>query len=339
MAKAYDKVTGMVIREIEQRNNSFRYTIEDTKGKEASYVTFDGLRIMLHYTITATYITRKSNNPKYSDTKNVIEVKYNNIITNTDQIQRLLRFEMKLSLPTIKSLIKHYGNNTLKKIVEDLPTVITENEITPEEQLDLKTFVERDVIIHYAKFFYEHNISYQNKWFQKLQDVYRGSIEQIKKRPYDLFSCKIPFETVDLIGRNLGFDQHPDRMKCFIEYLFKFVNKHGGGHLYIHHDGLKDASQQMSIDFDILIRFLLCVKINQKYYYTTYEIYHKEKTIEAFSNKLLTTEVKLPKNYNPNSGIVSGSTNLAQDRAIRMIIENNISIVTGPPGTENLFSR
>lgn len=339
MSKADEKkITGIVIREYEQNNNSYKYQIEDKHQNRDYYVTFGGLQIMMHYTITAKYKNIKNNDSKYPDSKNIFDVKYNEIITDIARIKQILHYEIKLSEQCIGKLIDSYDENTFKIIIDDLPSVISENNIKSDDASKLKRYVDSDVIVKYTNFFNDYSITYEAKWYNKLQEIYKGSIEEIERRPYDLLSCKISFKIVDEIGCKLGFHKHPDRIMCVVTYIFKKMNN--DGLLYIQHQPLEKYCQKLNVDAVIIMELLICVGMGSSRYYTTPEIYYKERCVELFCNRLLKSEVNMPEDDNTDKHYETGAhfeTKKSQNDAIKMILDNNLCIVTGPPGTGKTY--
>ena len=119
-----NKVSGIVVKEYAQNRGSFRYQIRDKNGDKDFYVTFDDYRILMHYNITATYTVIKNKNPKYSDSKNIINVKYHNLISDINAIKNYLLYEKYLSKKTFRLLFKNYKSNILVKIINDFDSLL-----------------------------------------------------------------------------------------------------------------------------------------------------------------------------------------------------------------------
>ena len=176
MSKNMGKITGYVTREYELKKNAYKYLIKTNKNEQDEYITFDGLRIMMHYNITAKYKKIPSKNPNYDDSKQIIEVKYNKIITDVSRIQKILLYEIDLSKKAIKKLIETYEENTMKKIMNEFETITKELKLETSDLEKIKLYVKADVMVKYTKFFDEFGVIYQPKWFDGLQKEYNGLI-------------------------------------------------------------------------------------------------------------------------------------------------------------------
>lgn len=331
-------VTGIIKEEKECNGDAYRYVIVDnTKKRAKTYTAFNNFRIILHYNITVEYEKKPSNNPKFPDTRKIMNVHYNSIIKDEGQIYRILHDEIGLTTDIIDQLINKYQEKTMETMVQKLDEIIQFLDTKPERKKNeiihkIKLYLERDIISRYTNFFNEYGIKYQQKWYNELQKTYMGLIIRIENKPYDLLQCGVAFDNVDKIGLALKFDKHIDRTNAIIKQIFKYDEQR----LYLTVSDITNICQEKKIKFylDLITAELLCVEIKNETYYTTAETYYMERYIENFCESLMRKKIIRPKqNY-----IGYESTTPEQTIAIKKAINNNISIITGAPGTGKTFT-
>ena len=332
-------IKGVIIEETEKSNGVWWYVLKTKKEKYINLVSFDDYRIMMHYNVTINYLIKESSNPKYKDTNKITNVKYNEIITDIGLIKRLLE-NIKISKLIVDEIIRKFKKNALNIIINEFDK-LGKIEMNSDDHEKLKKFRDDDTIRIYQDFFYEMNVKYDHKWYNEINNHFGSNIDKIKDKPYNLFTeCKLPFKIVDQIGVKLRFNNHPERIKCIIDYTFKNMNKNGKLYLSKNELILWCEKQKIIIDAVILgslITSLKKITIDGKKYYTIMKFYLMEKYIENFCNKLINQKAKIPKNYSREKLVEETSLDPDQMDAVDLIVNNNICIITGSPGTGKTY--
>ena len=81
---------------------------------------------------------------------------------------------------------------------------------------------------------------------------------------------------------------------------------------------------------------LIRLKIDKKEYFTTIKLYKTEKSIEKYCEELLDDKIDIPADY----ALLNLDDYLLQDEqksAVDLIMNNNIGIITGSPGTGKTY--
>lgn len=260
-------------------------------------------------------------------------------------------------------LIKGIGKKIATDIVSKFGTdTITVMEYEPERLLEISGITENklnDIITSFEEsrslqdlvsFLSVFDISHKKA--MKIQSHFEGkSLEVIKKSPFRL--CEISgfgFITVDKIARSLNCDLSNElRIQEAINYVLSSSGNQG--HLYLEEADLADKVHELlnnECDTEVVDRFHIVIEISGMvdkkilfdyksniYLYNNF-IYESE-TSKNISNILnLRKPRDIPNIYDiiessqKRLGIKLGNK---QIEAVRMCIINNLSIVTGGPGT------
>jgi len=354
------KLQGIAFNETAMKNNTWRYTIEDSKSKKHYLISFNDYRIIMHYNIKVLYVIKPNKNTDYDDSKIIQNVKYLKITTNMKHIKHILYDIISLTSPTIRQIIEEFGEKSMEVIINEfdkispMPTIDdfgsdTDNEdqiqISNEDYKKITEYRKCDSIHVLQNFFYEMDIKYNHKWYDKIMKHYEldsdFSIDKIKNKPYDLFfNCNLPFDIVDSIGLKLLSKYHPDRIQSIIKYIYKKLNSEGV--LYLSKEKIVAYCEKKKIIIDdklskLLISSLKRITKKNKFYYTSHETYFMEKYVEMFCGKFMNNEIDVPNDYNREKLVETTMLQSEQLDAIDMIIKNNISIITGAPGTGKTY--
>lgn len=351
---------GLVIDEYSLKNKTWKYCIKNNKEKQY-FISFDDYKIIMHYDVNIRYKICK--NPKYGDSKNIINVEYLKITENMKHIKHILYDVICLTSTTVNDLTYTLKKNTMKIIINEFEKIKPSSSnskdntfiyIDEDDYKKIKKYRKCDMLRIVQSFFNEMNIKYNNKWYNKIISHYgennKNLLDEIKKNPYDLYSaCKIPFEIVDTIGCKLFFIYHPDRINSIIDFIYKKQNNLGV--IYLSKKQIIDYTKSKKITISdnvlkLLIRNLKKITINDNDYYTTSEIYFMEKYIENFCNELKNCEVRVSDDYNKDelydkdlkNNSLTKTLDPEQVNAIDMIIRNKICIITGAPGTGKSYT-
>lgn len=174
------------------------------------------------------------------------------------------------------------------------------------------------------------------------------AVDKIKSNPYSLCSdiSGIGFKKADMIGESLGFSNDDENRVCAgIEYILLYNSQNG--HTYLPKDKLISlACQMLNIQgavaenalVSLLMRSRLCSVHGdsfEKIY--LYNMYWYERRSAQRLVALAKKPVTLPKNI---SDIISEAENEccitledSQRDAVMTAVSNNVSVITGGPGT------
>lgn len=335
------QITGVIKKEIPTKSsNTWIYKIQKKTGEIMTLITFNNERLMMHYNVTIKYEIKKSTNKMYPDDSNIIKsIKYGSLITDIDQIKKILE-GINVSAPGINKIMKTYGDASLKKIMETLEEI----KVGEDDMMKLKELKETDLIRLYIDFLTEMDVKYKHNWFDKIKKIYGPDINEIKNHPYRLYmECKIPFKEVDKIGLKLGFDLDETRVDSIIKYMYKKFNHNGI--LYQRQSEIKRQCHKENIItaandpvIQLMLKCLVYIEKDGIKYYTTRSKKEKEEYIEKFCEKLQKCDqVKIKYDSNELKTLLDTQLDSKQRAAIEMALENNISIITGAPGTGKTY--
>ncbi len=264
-----------------------------------------------------------------------------------------------LSSGLIKGIGKKFATDIVSKFGTDTITVM---EYEPERLLEISGITENrlnDIITSFEEsrslqdlvsFLSGFDISHKKA--TKIQNHFEGkSLEIIKETPFKL--CEISgfgFITVDKIARSLNCNLADEfRIQEAIKYTLS--NSSGQGHLYLKESELADEVHKLlNSDFDteVVDRFHIVIEINclvDKEVLFDYknDIYlYNNFVFESMTSKNIATLLnnniqrfvtnldEIIFNSQKKLGIKLGKQ---QVNAVKMCILNNLSIVTGGPGT------
>ena len=162
-------------------------------------------------------------------------------------------------------------------------------------------------------------------------------IEKIRDNPYYLYLlCKLPFATVNQIVHVLNKETNLEWIQCIVKHIYKKSNN--VGKQYLSKPELTDfcSKEGINVDLSLILPLLFSITVDKIKYYTTYKIHDMEIYIENFCSNTKATSSrceihdmdKLKQHFLFSTMLTSEQLN-----AIAMIMNNNISIITGSPGT------
>lgn len=323
------KVSGVVTNEEIKNNNVRWYWIKEKNGNKMKYVTFNNMKLMFHYNIVVKYRIKKDDN--YGDSLIIESVKYKSIITDTERIKKILLQHIGLKKATVVKIMKKYGTETINELISTKKWGVKINEF---ETKKIIKFQEMDIMGKYQNFFNKFSIKYEDKWMEKLNNVFDGDTEKILENPYDLYKhCGIKFTIVDNIGVQLGYVDSQERTICAIDYIYKKFDKQGL--MYASEYEINKILEMENIRniMDKLKNNLIKIIQNNKIYYTSERMYKMEKYVENYCNNLKNRKIKKNKKYKRAEMMLRTQLDEKQLDAIDMIMNNNLCIITGPPGT------
>lgn len=234
------------------------------------------------------------------------------------------------------SLFNGIGKSLAKNIVDTLKENCINEILSKKEQLNLVpklTQKKIDIIYDTLKKEYEsHEIiikicsyGFNMKEAIKIYNFYKNkSIAVINANPYLLIrDVDINFKRIDSLFKEINKDSRIDAciIYCMKELLFK------NGDTYLHKDEIQQTTNnylQMEIPQEIIKQHEDITVIDEKYYLTY--MYEQEKYI---SSKLCTL-LKFCKKINLT---IDNYYDESQKKAITTALSNNLTIITGGPGT------
>jgi len=258
-----------------------------------------------------------------------------------------------------KSGIKGIGKKTAEKVIkiygDDALEVIR---YKPDLLLDIKGFNDEKAYalseyindewerFNLTSFLNKHGIGINMA--MKIYDALGiNAVNIIKENPYALmdFVPNLDFKTTDALATSLNIDEtHPDRVKAGIIYILSFYIREG--HTNISKDLLLDnAERLLNVASEHIETAIESLKHKDKVIVETRDdkeyVYRKSMYLAelGIANKVVeltrkpTLNIKLDKDIEKASERESIVLSDTQKEAVKMAIKNNISVITGGPGT------
>ncbi len=244
---------------------------------------------------------------------------------------------------TAKKIVDHFKEQTLDKIKEDKNNLLEIEGITPSRALKIY-----NSLLNYNKSS-EAILEFQNLGFSieecsKIYNKFKDRIDEVLKDAfYDLKEI-IDFKKLDNIYiRNFGKESKTRIFACVLESMQILSNSNGDTYYY-----REEISNLLNKEFDIILGEEVFEEIlnelsdnqkiifkDRKIYLSKYYLYEenvakKLKRIDSFltqkipnlKDKLLELEKRIGIDYNAD-----------QEKAIISALDNNITIISGGPGT------
>lgn len=344
MYEADGRITHMC--KVSDQWNIYEYTIKniDTNGTD-KYTYYannkgnneNGLNNL--YNVKIKYDICK-NNKGYN--QNVIKlVTYGNIVTDMTTIKDLMLKKIKFTKLFAEKIIKEHGENTLKILLDEPEKINNIKHKNAKEQLDkLKKFLKEEKNSRMS--FFLSNNGILSKYHNEIIEYFKSDIDKLMLSIYDMcIKCKVPFKECDIMALKNGYGYNDkNRMTSMIHYMYRKSNKNGN--LYLTY---KEISQFISEYVEIPIKSVLVELVQIMWedilYYTTSEIYDKEKKIEKYCNELRKNKPITEIKFNEKSAEYvekNATIDPAQSTSIGNAVRNCISIVTGCPGTGKTYA-
>jgi exodeoxyribonuclease V alpha subunit len=150
----------------------------------------------------------------------------------------------------------------------------------------------------------------------------------IKNNFYDMFMSGIDdFEVCDNAALMSGYKTDSAiRLKTYISKIFTKQEKMGN--LFLTEDKISEQCLEDYIPLEKTLEMLIKVKRNDKIYYTSEEVFYIEREIERLCLNMKNTKFG-------SRDIIYEDNRLTENQkdAIKMSLDNGISIITGPPGS------
>ncbi len=249
-----------------------------------------------------------------------------------------------------EAIYAKFGLNTLE-VIEKHPEELLNVRGISRKKLDriVESFGKNKVFRELMTFLAPYKVS-PKKVNMILQEFWDKSIEIVQTRPYQLCAVKgFGFLTVDAIGRQTCQALNdPMRISGCISYLMETAMKEEG-HLYLEKELLVSrAFAMLNQDLpcpavseteiqQVLYRLVMqdSIVIDGRKVYVAKRYEEETQTAAMIARRLL----KQGKSYEIESELEQAQKELhitlseKQKQAVRMVFRNNISIITGGPGT------
>ena len=250
---------------------------------------------------------------------------------------------------TAKKIVKKFGDETLN-IFKFEPIRLAEIKgITKDRAIEIgEEFNEKWEVWQIVSFLEGFGISANNA--KKVYDTLgKNAVEKIAENPYILVNIAygVDFTKIDKIAMQIGISQNSDdRIKSGIKYAL-LVASYNGNTCVLKNNLLEYAHQILEVDMEYIENNLISLNINEEIviekrdddeWIYLYPFYKAEKNISDRLDMLNNCKnVKYIKNFQQKLKKQEEKMNIElsekQREALFQVNENNISIITGGPGT------
>lgn len=343
-------VKGMLYKEI-YRNEINSYMVGLFKVKESTFSEFEEGDV-INITGTLPRLSDKkeyilygevANHPKYGLQMNVNSFNIN-VPTKEEELITFLSSDLfPIGEKTAEKIVSILKEDVINKILEDKSCLVgiprlTDKKINKIYEV-LKDYQDTSsIVIELTKLGFEmkESLSFLNKYNNKILDTVNTNI-------YELIETdEMPFTKIDEIAIGMGINEEDDRrVKALIIYVMKNLCFNNGDTYLTEEEISFNLSSYVSITpekFDYLILQLVRegkIVIEEKRYYLKH-FYEAEKYIcekICFLNDMpIMTNTSIMK-YIDNDKFNKITYDDTQLKAIESGVNNNITIITGGPGT------
>lgn len=343
-------VSGTLYKEI-YRNEMNNYMVALFKVKESTIKEFE-IGDIINITGTLPKLSDKKeyllygnvvNHPKYGMQMSVNSFNIK-VPTKEEELITFLSSDLfPIGEKTAEKIVKALKEDVINKILQDKTCLngiprLTEKKIDKIHQV-LKDYQDTSsVVIELTKLGFEmkESLTFLNKYNNKILDTVNNNI-------YDLIeSDEIPFTKIDEIAINMGITEEDDRrLKALIIYIMKNLCFNNGDTYLTEEEISFTLSTYVTITpekFDYLIIQLVRegkIIIEEKRYYLK-SFYTAEKYIcerLCYLNDLPILNNTSINKYIDNAKFSKITYDELQLKAIESGVNNNITIITGGPGT------
>lgn len=252
-----------------------------------------------------------------------------------------------LGKKTAEKIIKAFGDDALETIRYKPDLLMDIKGMTDEKAYALSEYINDEwERFNLTQFLNKHGIGVNTA--MKIYDALgMNAVNIIKENPYSLmdFVTTLDFKTTDKLALSLNIEEtHPERIKAGIIYILSFYIREG--HTNIKKDLLiENAENMLNVSETAIINAIEKLKLKDKIVVETREdidyVYRKsmyiaeygiaKKIVELTHRKTINKELEkdIDKVSEKQSIVLSES----QKEAVKVAFKNNISVITGGPGT------
>lgn len=248
---------------------------------------------------------------------------------------------------TAERIVKKFGDDALEVIRYKPDLLIDIKGMNEQRAEELSEYINNEwERWNLTSFLAKNNIGL--KMAMKIYDALGiNAINIIKENPYALmeFISSLDFKTVDRLACNLNIDMtSEDRIKGGIIYLLSYfiregntcvkkelLNEYAIRMLEVDYESIEKAYKSLILKDKIVIES----DINEDYVYRK-SMYQAEKNISEHLKELTSkpsNKFKLEKDLEEVARDLNIVLSETQEEAIKMCINNNLSVITGGPGT------
>jgi len=335
-------IVGIITKETKY-NNAYKYEIKRSDGYFEDVIRFKQ-KIYPHYQVKIKYNVKKDK--RYRCDKIVEKVEYTTLLTEEEDIKLLLKNTKSLTDKSINAIYNKFNEDTLKVLIDE-PEKITKvkpkpkpkNEqdseqvyIPPVQYDKLQKYLETLKFFKQEKICDELGIKYNDKILNGMNTCNMDK-QTIINNPYELCVIPgIPFCNIDDVASKLDkYNRYwVFRYEPLIDYIYEKANI--GGNIYLTQQDFLNICTKSKIKIDksamiIIKTMLIKIIINDVNYYTSKKLYYIERYIEKY---ILAKQKNCCRNkfYFHDDGLDD-----EQKKAVKTIINNNVSIINGSPGT------
>ena len=344
-------IKGIFIQDI-YTNSTNGYTVGLLRIKESDIpeevnkvVTFTGtfndLKYKTTYKMEGNFVEHKKYGHQFIvDTYEVV------LPTEEEEIIDFLSSDMfPIGEATAKKIVDKLGANTINMILEDKNSLLGIPRL-PEKKVDkiYETLLEYQstsyIVLELSKlgFTTKNAITLLKKYSMNTMDIINNNIYDIEE------DIEIPFDELDKIAKNMGYELNDERrLEALCIHMMKTLTFNNGD-TYLYFDEMYEYMKKHTdnLDEDIFEYILLKLSkqnkikiIKNKYYLSDHheaENYITDRLIklnEMKRRKLPKLETKIKVLEDANNIIYDKS----QKEAITKALNNNLTIITGGPGT------
>ncbi len=243
---------------------------------------------------------------------------------------------------TATLIVKHLGDDAINKIKEDKKVLMQVPKMTEKKMNSIYDSIVKhqdsdETIIYLTK------LGFTMREALKLINIYGTSIKAVlEENVYSLIN-DIEFKTLDKVFFKVNKETDNNRIEaCIIESLKELSFENGDTYSYIEEvrNRLCDfdiylSTEELQLFFDVLVKRKEVIAQGDKYF--LYGYYKMEKNIAKCLFEINANKVRHIDNFDEKlekfSEVHEIVYNDEQRRAIKTALEENITIITGGPGT------
>ena len=266
----------------------------------------------------------------------------------TQLIEYISKSKIKgLGKKTAEKIIKTFGDDALETIRYKPDLLLDIKGMTDEKAFALSEYINDEwEKFNLSQFLNKHGIGV-NMSMKIYETLGINAINIIKENPYALmdFVSNLDFKHADKLAKSLDVDfTHPNRVMAGIIYVITYYLREGNTN--INYDLLVEyATRLLEVSEDTIINGINTLKLKDKIVIETRDevefVYRKSIYVAELNIARKITELtkrqapslnlsKIIEQVSENQSIVLSDV---QKEAVNMAINNNISVITGGPGT------
>jgi exodeoxyribonuclease V alpha subunit len=348
--KKFLETIGQIVGEDKKKNNVYYYTIKNKNGISEKFIKFDG-PLDIKYNIYNFKITyEEKNNSTFGNQKIIKNIQPVDVITNIDFIRYFLTRKLHITKPAVDKIIEEFKEKSLEILLEKPNEIDNIPNIQQRTKDKIKNlFIENETINVFIEFdkldipkdkqniliktLGLNNINKLNEYFSKSKLVYalcnKQKCNTKCEKKCTIHSAILNFPICDNIAKEYKyFDKDNDiRLNAFIKYIFDIVERNGD--LYIPKYTLVEYCDRHDVNIFKIFSKIKRIIVDDNKYYTSNDLFDLEKDTEKILIDCLESKM-IKSNKDPS---LENNLSDEQKKSVLRAINNNISIISGPPGS------